>query len=105
MSFENDDIYIKKIRELGKYKEMWEEFKYKRGDTCIDRTQLHLGTIRDDMNEFEQKHFLRLKKTITFTIEAKTNSELGTAINDFMNPFTQQVLDPAVQDIFIIDRT
>jgi len=37
--------------------EMWEEFKFKRGDTYCILDQPDKGTIRDDMNVFEQKYF------------------------------------------------
>ena len=43
--------------ELKKVWQMWEEFKFKRGDTYAILEQPDKGTIRDDMNNFEQKYF------------------------------------------------
>jgi len=39
--------------------------------------------LRNKILELKQKYFPKVKKTITFTIEAPTKDHLGTAINDF----------------------
>ena len=66
---------------------MWEEFKKKFGERVglysLDAPVNIDGSLKDLMNEFEEKHLLKLKKTITFTIEAPDEYHLGKAINDF----------------------
>ena len=52
----NMDDIIELLQRGEKYEAMWEEFKFKRGDTYTILEQPEKGTIRDDMNEFEEKH-------------------------------------------------
>ena len=70
-----------------KFEQMWERvmdyvFYDNKGMSIIP--SYGMDEVAKRLNKLKQKYFPKpIKKTITFTIEASTANQLGTAINDF----------------------
>ena len=87
---EKIDKIINQIKCGKKYEAMWKEFKFKRGDTYAVLAQLSKGTIKDDMNGFEQKYFP----------VSRTRKEM---IDELMNSIYNLNVTPRADKVDIID--